>query len=128
MVWGTDCSDLVLLWLQRRPAAIALTRSLAWEPPYATGAALKQQQNLFHYKIVHSGVLLVGAVKTNLTSNLEDAGSIPGLTQWWCRSQMQLRSQVALAVPRLGIKSELQLLAYPTATAAQDRVGWQLQF
>ncbi len=36
--------DPVLLWLQRRPAAIALTRSLAWEPPYATGAALKSEK------------------------------------------------------------------------------------
>ena len=31
--------DLALLWLWRRPAAIALIRSLAWEPPYAEGAA-----------------------------------------------------------------------------------------
>ena len=33
--------DLVLLWLWRRPAAIAPIRPLAWEPPYATGVALK---------------------------------------------------------------------------------------
>ena len=30
-----------ILWLWRRPAATALIRPLAWEPPYATGAALK---------------------------------------------------------------------------------------
>ena len=34
--------DLVLLWVWRRPAATALIRPLAWEPPYATGAALKE--------------------------------------------------------------------------------------
>ena len=34
-------SDLVWLWLWRRPAAVALILPLAWEPPYATGAALK---------------------------------------------------------------------------------------
>ena len=34
-------SDLVLLWLWRRPAATALFGPLAWEPPYAAGAALK---------------------------------------------------------------------------------------
>ena len=34
--------DLVLLWLWRGPAAVALIRSLAWEPPYAVGAALKR--------------------------------------------------------------------------------------
>ena len=32
-------SDPALLWLWRRPVAIALIRSLAWEPPYAVGAA-----------------------------------------------------------------------------------------
>ena len=37
-------SDLVLLWLWLRPAATAPIRSLAWEPPYATGAAQKGQK------------------------------------------------------------------------------------
>ena len=32
-------SDPTLLWLCRRPAATALIRPLAWEPPHATGAA-----------------------------------------------------------------------------------------
>ena len=31
--------DPVLLWLWCRPAAIAPIRPLAWEPPYAAGAA-----------------------------------------------------------------------------------------
>ena len=35
------CSDLPLLWLWCRLAAIALIRILAWEPPYAEGLALK---------------------------------------------------------------------------------------
>ena len=34
-------SDPALLWLWRRPAATALIRPLAWEPPYAKGAALE---------------------------------------------------------------------------------------
>ena len=33
-------SDLVLLWLWHRPAAVALMRPLAWEPPYTVGMAL----------------------------------------------------------------------------------------
>ncbi|RKM63502.1 hypothetical protein C0984_19685 [Clostridioides difficile] len=37
-------SDLVLLWLWYRPAATAPIGPLAWEPPYATGAALKGQK------------------------------------------------------------------------------------
>ena len=35
-------SDLAWLWLWRRPAAIAPVGPLAWEPPYATGAALEK--------------------------------------------------------------------------------------
>ena len=36
-------SDPLLLWLWYRPAAVALIRPLAWEPPYAAGTALKRQ-------------------------------------------------------------------------------------
>ena len=37
-------SDLTLLWLWCRPAAVALTGPLAWERPFATGAALKSKK------------------------------------------------------------------------------------
>ena len=37
-------SDLALLWLWRRPGAIALIRPPAWEPPYTTGVALKSKK------------------------------------------------------------------------------------
>ena len=47
----TSCSsgsrgslDPVLLWLWHRPAAAALIQPLAWELPYATAVAIKQQQ------------------------------------------------------------------------------------
>ena len=36
--------DPVLLWLWCRPSTVALIRSLAWELPYAAGAALKRQK------------------------------------------------------------------------------------
>ena len=39
-----EVKDLALLWLWRRPAETALKRPLAWEPPYAVGAALKRQK------------------------------------------------------------------------------------
>ena len=35
-------SDLVLLWLWCRPVTTAPIRPLAWEPPYASGAALEK--------------------------------------------------------------------------------------
>ena len=42
---GRRCSlDLELLWLWHRLAATAPIRPLAWEPPYAMGAALKRQK------------------------------------------------------------------------------------
>ena len=37
-------SDLSLLWLWCRPAAIAPIQCLAWEPPYAADAALKTKK------------------------------------------------------------------------------------
>ena len=36
--------DPALLWLWRRLANAVPIRHLAWEPPYATGAALKRQK------------------------------------------------------------------------------------
>ena len=42
-VGGRCGSDLVLLWLWYRPAAAAPTGPLAWEPPYAPGAALQSR-------------------------------------------------------------------------------------
>ena len=45
MSCGVGCrrgSDPELLWLWRRPAAMALITSLAWEPPYAMGVALEK--------------------------------------------------------------------------------------
>ena len=47
MSWGVGqrCGlDLALLWLWGRPAAVALIHPLAWELPYAAGAALKRQK------------------------------------------------------------------------------------
>ena len=47
-------SDLALLWLWCRPAVIAPIRPLVWEPPYATGAALKKKsrsKNLAYHLI-----------------------------------------------------------------------------
>ena len=37
-------SDLALLRLWCRPAAVAPIRPVAWEPPYASGVALKSKK------------------------------------------------------------------------------------
>ena len=44
-------SDLALLWLWCRPAAVAPIRPLAWELPYAAGVALKRQKTKKKLKI-----------------------------------------------------------------------------
>ena len=45
-----------LLWFWRRPAATARIGPLAWEPPYAAGAApeeAKRQKNIYFGLIVY---------------------------------------------------------------------------
>ena len=46
--------DPLLLWLWRRPAAAAPIRPLAWETPYATGAALDTKKKKKKKKKVNS--------------------------------------------------------------------------
>ena len=44
---GVDCRwglDPTLLWLWHRPATVAPTQPLAWEPSYAAGPTLKSQK------------------------------------------------------------------------------------
>ena len=41
-------SDPILLWLWHRLVATAQIRPLAWEPPYATEAALEMAKRLTH--------------------------------------------------------------------------------
>ena len=43
-------SDPALLWLWHRPATTAPIQPLAWESPYAVGAALKRHQTNKHTK------------------------------------------------------------------------------
>ena len=46
--------DLLLLWLWRGPAATALIQPLTWEPPYASGTALKmtKKKNRLYFYIL----------------------------------------------------------------------------
>ena len=47
-------SDLALLWLWHRPAAVAQIGPLAWELPHAMGAALKSK--IFIYLFILEGI------------------------------------------------------------------------
>ena len=70
-------SDLVLLWLWCGLAATALIRPLAWELPYATGAALKKKKKKKTRKnhlieaqtSLLQGLSLKKGVKENMCSN-----------------------------------------------------------
>ena len=48
--------DPMLLWLWHRPAAAAPFQPLAWEPLYATGAALKKKAKNQKNEIKFTGV------------------------------------------------------------------------
>ena len=77
-------SDLALLCLWRRPAATALLRPLAWERPYAAGAALgktkKKKSSTRHSR-------------GNGTGDECPAGSLLSgfLSRWRCRLALRLR-------------------------------------
>ena len=72
-----------MLWLWRRPAATAPIGPLAWEPPYAVGAALKKKtKKKERKKHLIRGVPIVAQWLTNPTRNHEVSGSILALAQW----------------------------------------------
>ena len=73
-----------LLWLWRRLVATAPIQLLAWEPPYAEGAAqeiAKKKTKKKKKMALASGVPVVAQWLTNPTRNHEVVGSIPGLAQ-----------------------------------------------
>ena len=53
--------NLALLWLWCRPAAAALIQPLAWERPYAAGAALKKKK--IKNKLCNDTLIYVYVVK-----------------------------------------------------------------
>ena len=80
MSCGVGCryvSDPELLWLWRGPVTTAPIRPLAWEPPYAMGAALGKAKR--QKKESKNWSSSRGTSEMNLTRNHEVVGSIPGL-------------------------------------------------
>ena len=72
-------SDLAMLWLWCRLAALNPTGPLAWEPPYAVGTALGKTKRkkipVWEFPLWLSGLRPQHGL-------CEDAGSIPRLPQW----------------------------------------------
>ena len=87
---GVGCrrgSDPALLWLWRRLGATAPIPPLAWEPPFAAGAALKRQKqtnktNKQKNEKECDWCSCCGTTEMNPTRNHKGAGSIPVLAQW----------------------------------------------
>ena len=76
MSCGVGCrrrSDLEFVWLWYRPAATALILPLAWELPYAEGAALqrKKRKKEIAQKVIVPGLrqILLILKRTKLVSN-----------------------------------------------------------
>jgi len=116
---GVGCrrgSDPALLWLWRRPVATAPIRPLAWEPPYAAGAAQeiakrqKKKKKKKREKTVHRmgenicryRILIVAQQKqTRLVSmrmQVQYLALLSGLRIWHCCELWCLRSGVPVAV------------------------------
>ena len=68
----TGSLDPELLWLWHRPAAVALIRPLAWEPPYAMNAALKKDKR--PKKKNFRRLLLVSGYQFNLQNTRRKKG------------------------------------------------------
>ena len=86
MSCGVGCrcgSDPALLWLWCRLVSTAPMRPLSWEPPYASGAALKKK-NLTAVAEVTSETQVQSMARH---SGLKDLV----LPQLWCGSQLRLR-------------------------------------
>ena len=63
--------DPALLWLWYRPAATTLIGPLAWEPPYASGTALKRRKKKKNSEMIKKGVPIVAQWLTNPAMNHE---------------------------------------------------------
>ena len=74
-------SDPTLLWLWCGPAAAAPIRPLAWEPPFAAGAALeKTKKKKPHQPLTVFGIVYVYLIFIVLVLPLEE-----GLTIFFCK-------------------------------------------
>ena len=109
-------SDLALLWLWHRLAAIVPIGRLAWELPYTTGVALrdrKTKRKVKFKKVISHSWNVKAVICLNLVAGCESpAGSLCSFLSIWYKvifcilSFLRLLSRHML-IPRLGVKSEL---------------------
>ena len=115
---GHRCgSDLALLWLWCRPAAVAQIRPLAWELPYASGVALKSKNKnkqtkkqslglLQHISIDRTAVLRLGQTLC-LLGGFVPASTFPGFQEVWRRgAQVSTPQQEWPYLPRATLISQ----------------------
>ena len=98
MSCGVGCrrgSDPALLWLWRRPVATAPIQPLAWEPPYAAGAAQEIATTTTTTKDKNKNKQTKKTKKKKKELQLLRIQHHPEL---WYKSQTRLGSQVAVAV------------------------------
>ena len=79
---GRRCgSDLALPWLWYRPAAAVLIGPLAWEPPHAMGATLKDKKTKkikkIKFRILHNSFYSPTAF------HLSSIGTLPIMEKSW---------------------------------------------
>ena len=93
--------DLMLLWLWCRQAAVAPIRPLAWELPYAMGAALKSKkkrgdngpdlvQRPQFARLCSKLLVLMGQVQWILR----------GLPAWWLKAELREHSGLQAKGPK----------------------------
>ena len=103
--------DPALLWLWHGPAATTPIWSLAWEPPYAVGAALKRpkkKKRCFCFFGCAHGTLKFLGLSSNLSHSSDNAGS---LTHWATKGLIK-SLKYTLSIPLWGnhLRQEQRLM------------------
>ena len=109
---GLRCSlDPAIAVAVARPVATALIRPLAWEPPYAVGAALKKAKKRPKKKIFFLKYVLGVPAVTQWVKNLTAAARVTAEAQFKCYPAQWVIKDPAL--PQLQCRSQLWLLFSP---------------
>ena len=92
--------DLTLLWLWCTPAAVALIGPLAWEPPYAAGAALKTHTHTHTHTHTQTHTDLYSQSSGAQKSKISPIGLKSGFQQGWFFLEAPASIPFPLPTPR----------------------------